>query len=536
MSAEILQLALQFGNGSRLEKKDQDGMGKFGMGLPSASISQARKVEIWSWQNGIDSAMSTYLDVSEIISGEMTVIPIPAKKLVPGEWKKIGGNFGKTGTLIVWTGLDRCIWKTGDAIINNSEFLIGRMYRKFLEKDKVKIRMAVFDGDSKARTNKNEKYAKPNDPLYLIEDSSTPSPFNNNAMFTQWPDSDNFEIPLDIKFHGQKHTVFIRMAMAKLESRSELNAGNQLHGQHAAKNIGLSVLRAGRELELDPSWANWGERRDRWWGIEVEFPPALDELFGVTNNKQFASHLSEMSKVDVEEIIKSRGKKTIHELKDDLEGDDDHTLQLLELTHTIRSNIALMQKIVYAQNKTQGRVRKVGDLGFAPEKEATDKTKERQLEGILGVSDEGEKKSVEERKEEIKKALEVSGLESGQAEIFAGQAIDNSLKYLFVDADIDTPAFFSVQPKGGTIVLTLNTNHPAYQRLVDVLEKDVSGINDVEILRDRLLNALDGLKLLLMAWARYEDEQVSPQSREKVKDSRQDWGRVAKRFMEKNED
>ena len=537
MAPDVLQLALQFGNGTRLEPNTQNGMGKFGMGLPSASISQAKKVEVWSWQKGISSAMYTYLDVSEIISGEMTEIPSPVNKKMPEEWIKVGVGFEKAGTLVVWTGLERCIWKTGDAIINNSEFLIGRMYRKFLQKDKVKIRMAIFDGDSIARTMKRERYAKPNDPLYLMEDSSTPSPFDLVPMFSPWPTLENSEIQVEIRFNGEKHIVFVRMSMAKLEARSDANAGNQPHGQHAAKNIGLSVLRAGRELELDPSWANWGDRRDRWWGIEVEFPPALDELFGVTNNKQFASHLAEMSKVDVEEIIKSRGKKTIHDLKDDLEGEEDHTLQLLELTHTIRSNISLMQKVVYAQNKTQGRVRRSGGVtGFGPEKEATGKTIERQKEGLKGASDEGEKKSVEERKEEIRITLVNSGLAPEQAENVAGQAIDNSLKYIFVDADIDSPAFFSVQPKGGAIVLTLNTNHPAYQRLVDVLEKEVSGINDVEILQDRLSNALDGLKLLLMAWARYEDEQPSSQARERVKDSRQDWGRVARRFMEKDEE
>src|SRR3954447_26160296 len=39
MDIETLQIALQFGNGSRLEEGKKKGMGRFGMGLPSASIS-----------------------------------------------------------------------------------------------------------------------------------------------------------------------------------------------------------------------------------------------------------------------------------------------------------------------------------------------------------------------------------------------------------------------------------------------------------------------------------------------------------------
>ena len=84
-------------------------------------------------------------------------------------------------------------------------------------------------------------------------------------------------------------------------------------------------------------------------------------------------------------------------------------------------------------------------------------------------------------------------------------------------------------------MLILNTKHAAYDRLVDVLEKESSANANEDTLQERLNNALDGLKLLLMAWARYEDEQVSPQARERAKDARQDWGRMAKRFLERDE-
>lgn len=538
MSIETLQLALQFGNGTRLDLDKHTGMGKFGMGLPSASISQARRVEVWSWQSDSQNAFYSYLDVDEIISGEMSEIPPPVKKAIPDEWIKTGQSFGKSGTLVVWTGLDRCIWKTGRAIIANSEFLIGRMYRKFLNKGQVKIRMATFDGDSKEKKLIEESFAKPNDPLYLMSGTSTPAPYDVEPMFDPWPSAENYEVEVPIKFHGKTHSVFVRMSMAKLSARSEEGggrAGNRLHGQHAAKNIGVSVLRAGRELELDPSWANWGERRERWWGLEVEFPPALDELFGVTNNKQYASHFAEMAKTDVEELIKSRGKRTIHDLKEEMAEDEDPSLQLLELTAVIRKNIADMQGIVHTQNRNDRSDKKRREFGFGAELEATEKTRIRQEEGYTGESDAGEQKPAEDRKAEIKSALEATGLAPKQAEDYAHNAIDKSLKYLFVEADIDSQAFFSVQPKGGAIMLTLNTKHAAYDRLVDVLEKDSPANSNQDTLQERLNNALDGLKLLLMAWARYEDEQVSPQARERAKDARQDWGRMAKRFLERDE-
>jgi hypothetical protein len=532
MSADTLRLALQFGNGTRLDEESQTGMGKFGMGLPSASISQARKVEVWSWQDGVQSSMYSYLDVDEIINGTMTGIPSPAAKKIPAEWIKVGKNFGNSGTLVVWTGLDRCIWKTGKAIIENSEFLIGRMYRKFLNGD-VQIRMATFDGNSKDYAQTSEKFAKPNDPLYLMSGTSTPAPYDEEPMFEPWPSPENNEIDIPIKFAGKIHHVKVRMSMAKLSARVDGTAGARTPGSHAAKNVGVSILRAGRELELDSSWASWGDARERWWGLEVEFPPSLDELFGVTNNKQYASHFAEMAKFDVQEYLREHG-KTIHQLKDEMDEDDDPKLPLIELTDAIRRNIKQMHDLVKAQLKNSRSDKKRRVFGSGPEREATIKTRERQADGHKGESDAGETKPEEERLKEIAKALQESGMAQSTAEEYAGSAINQSLKYLFVEAKLDTPAFFSVQPKGGAIVLTLNTGHAAYDRLVDVLEKESSGDSDDETLQERLNNALDGLKLLLMAWARYEDEQQSPQARERAQDARVDWGRMARRFLDRD--
>ena len=62
MNEEDLKTSLQFGNGTKFEKKD--GIGKFGIGLPNASVSQCKHVEVFTW---IDSkTLFTYLDIEEI--------------------------------------------------------------------------------------------------------------------------------------------------------------------------------------------------------------------------------------------------------------------------------------------------------------------------------------------------------------------------------------------------------------------------------------------------------------------------------------
>ena len=50
MEPETMQTALQFGGTKRFN--DRSGLGRFGMGLPNSSVSQCRRVELYSWQNG----------------------------------------------------------------------------------------------------------------------------------------------------------------------------------------------------------------------------------------------------------------------------------------------------------------------------------------------------------------------------------------------------------------------------------------------------------------------------------------------------
>ena len=48
---------------------------------------------------------------------------------------------------------------------------------------------------------------------------------------------------------------------------------------------------------------------------------------------------------------------------------------------------------------------------------------------------------------------------------------------------------------------------------------------------ERLKRASLGLKLLILSWARYEDEQID-KFRDRVKQVRREWGKVARDFLE----
>ena len=97
MDEPTLRMALQFGNGTRLN--DRSGIGRFGMGLPNASISQAKRVDVWSWRTGPDNAIKTFIDLDKIEDENMREIPAPKHDSVPEEWRVLSTDIGHRGTL-----------------------------------------------------------------------------------------------------------------------------------------------------------------------------------------------------------------------------------------------------------------------------------------------------------------------------------------------------------------------------------------------------------------------------------------------------
>ncbi len=526
MEATTLREALQFGNGQYLDYNKHTGIGRFGMGLPASSISQAQRVEVWTWRDGHNSAIYSCLDVDDIRQSLYSEVPEPIKKPIPDVWLKCGNGFGPSGTLVVWSRLERCMWKTARTIIENSELLIGRIYRKFIEEGDVTIRLAAFDINNPTPPS-IDKPALPNDPLYLIEKTSCPKPFNNKPMFEKWGDDRHFVV----KHRGKDHAVILRFAMAKKEARESEDArtdtGHASYGKHADRNVGVSIVRANRELDLDANWAIKYDTRERWWGAELDFPPALDDLFGVTNNKQSAHNFSELAKIDVEDLL-SKEKKTIHELVDEWSETDDPRGALLEIALAIQKNVRTMRSLIREQ-KRDSRKKKRHENTLV-EETATQATEERKKAGHAGSSDKQEELPDDQRISALAKDLTEDGKAPEDAKLEAAKIIGRGLKYEIVEADLETPAFFSVKQVAGVLKVTLNTSHPLYDKLVETLEKDVSAV-EAEDLRERLVNARDGLKLLLTAWARYEDEQPDGDRRYRVQEARTDWGRVARAFF-----
>jgi len=123
MATADLRRALQFGGSSRFGNRD--GLGRYGMGLPNASLSQCRRVEVLSWSSR-RNPLSCWIDVDEIISGHMTKLPRPERAAIPD---RCGSA---SGTVVSWTRCDRLDNARISTIERKVTAAVGRMFRHFI--------------------------------------------------------------------------------------------------------------------------------------------------------------------------------------------------------------------------------------------------------------------------------------------------------------------------------------------------------------------------------------------------------------------
>lgn len=510
MNAETLRKALQFGNGSHLAPATQKGIGKFGMGLPNSSISQCRRVDVWTWQGGV--VYHTYLALDAIENETMAEVPKPQPAVLPQEWISLfKGDVGESGTLVVWTELDRVTWKRSTALLRNAEFIIGRIYRYFINSDRARIRLACYEESGGRYTNTMDENVRPNDPLYLMTGTSSPSPFDQTPAFQEFGEPQEIEVG----YNGVPHLVKITASICKTETR--MGGGHASIGQDARKNVGVSVVRAGRELELNRSFENTYDPRERWWGIEVSFEPGLDPIFGVTNNKQTAT---EFKKIDLEEDAAAQ-EITVAEYKEILSQDNDPRQPMYEISNAINSLLSTM-RIQIARMREGARTDAAGaPAGPTAEVIATNALRRRQEKlGKTGTSDEAEAGSAADRADVLSGEIVQDGIGAERAKEIAVDYVNRKIKFLFRHADFPGFAVFDVTSKAGVIIITINTKHPAHEHLFELLRED----------SEPETPALQGLKLLLTAWARMEDE-ASPERKIEFEDTRGEWGKIARDFM-----
>ncbi len=463
MNIDILGSCLGIGASTRQLRR---GMGRFGVGLPQASLYACPSIEVYSWQGGIENAHKVYLDINKIKDGEQTEIEDPVQEAIPEPYVSYikyqtlseTYDFSQSGTLVIWKKCDRINPKTRGPLTERLEFSLGQKFRYFIHDGISKIKI-VCDENPDAAVD-----VAPNDPLFLMEDNcvlcdpaepklvfkpgqktAIEAPFE---LYTAKGTGEG-EVKVQIKYidrNGELTTrpVLIRFSIVKDKFYDETafpkgsNPGNYALGKYAAKMEGISVIRARREIDFRrfDFYNVVNEPQHRWWGCEIIFDPELDEVFGVANNKQYV----EVKKIDV----------------NDLDSDES---DVPPIWHQLSEVIVPTIKAMYDQNEETRHNTRTFDGNENPSTDIINT-----VENDPATTDledvEVEVPSDEEAAEIGKEELRGLGYENPTDE--QGIAfINNSVNFVYADKGERSPAF-DYKAVLKTTVITINTSHKFY--------------------------------------------------------------------------
>jgi hypothetical protein len=261
MDRSTLIQALRFGGSGRYN--DRIGLGRFGMGLPNASLGQARRLSVYTWQSAA-SVLTTYLDVDEIASGGVESVPEPVRHKVVNDIDRIDA---RNGTTIVWERCDRLDNRRPSTLARKLSTALGRTFRYFIVKG-VSIKV-------------NGNSVKPIDPLYLETAAihSGAKQFQSTWTCEVYANPEDENSPI-----GKVEVTFSELPVDAWHDLSN----EQKREIGIANGAGVSIVRSDREVDF--GWFFMGAKRrenyDDWWRCEVRFDPVLDDAFGITHTKQ----------------------------------------------------------------------------------------------------------------------------------------------------------------------------------------------------------------------------------------------------------
>lgn len=525
MSNEEIEGCLGIGYSTRTDRK---GMGRFGVGLPQASLYACPAVDVYSWQGGYDNCKKVFLDINKIKSEEQTEIEDPIFSEIPEKYKKYltykvisnegdkKYDFTQHGTFVIWKNCDRVIPKTVNFLFKKLDFALGQKFRYFISEGKSSIRLIHHE---------NQDYTHeimPNDPLMLMpnnyvlgnpENPGVISPRTNIdctvpvfEVYTssEYPDGiipypikyadpetgETKESQVEIKFSIVKNIFYDKTAISG-------NPGQTQLGKHVKELEGISIVRANREIDFGQFdfYENVNQPEHRWWGCEIRFNPELDEAFGVANNKQHV----ELRRVEQNDYIDEEVKPVWAQLYD-----------------IIHDTISAM----YAANKkTRENARTVKDI-TPPTTQIINSAEENQESTPGSATDEARENTPHEKLvEKTKEQLKEQGIENPTEED-VNSYMNNKVNVVHKNLG-KTAGLFDYSFELGSCLVTFNMDHIFYKTTLCEIFESIDTKTAFELFVASLVKAVDETKMsqeeqndnLIAIWneklRRYINEQQS---------------------------
>tara|TARA_Y100001958_G_scaffold149013_1_gene131272 strand:+ start:1069 stop:2859 length:1791 start_codon:yes stop_codon:yes gene_type:complete len=441
MIKEFLTYATKFG-GSSNQKGSRNTFGRFGFGLPSASINQGTAYTVISRTDEQKDFWSVTVDLDTLFGENNNVILPTSEQSDLPDWivdyiqgpksrkdPVFPGGVEAVRTIVIWKNLDKAMKTVGPSSKRYKEY-IGITYASWMQ-----IATFVVNGDK----------VEPIDPLF-----TTPGHLHyevDGQRVAQAQDSITFPVKDE---YGTPHDVVVRFSYfpMKIWNTKTPNTKGTVFPIRKNHN-GIFVTRNGRFIELvkwrEISWRN----NSRNVGVALDFPPALDEKFGVTPDKQSISFSESIS-----DLMKTAGVvRAVNSLISQRNVEADK----------IKSNKVLVPN----QN---------GDL-VRPSELTIEKAMKELLQTGQKTSAEKSKEADENLQKEIDAALaSTPGLSEEQVqEAIEKVAISRPYKVVTFDGTSDDP-FYRPRMIGVQAVLELNTGHPFYTDLYGQLAAEQSQV------------------------------------------------------------
>lgn len=433
MEPGMIRLAVMWGGTHR--EGNRDGMGRYGYGLPSSSVSIGKRFTVYSKvTNG--EVHSVTIDLEAISSGAYNdatgeiVVPVPKAGKLP---KFVTEQIAQThegdwhGTVVVIDKLDRIEWTTANGLRENLLRNFGVTYQKLRSQVSIYV---------------DNVYVEPIDPLFL-----TPG-----FRFYELDGDNDRAVALDPIMIGIKDQrsreevgqIAVRLAyfpptFGSIDKRRETGATSKNANPRFAvmKDYhGVLFSRMGRLIDVESRtpWFTF-QNNDRYVKVEVEFPAALDELFGITTAKQQVT-ISER----IWDILKQHGvPKAIEQMRK----------RVAELKQ---------QRKEEAENPPPGEER--------PSEEAMADAKEL----MRGASAETQAKQETEGAARLKQNAEARSQKSGRSAAEEEEQLLLELggrKFKIELENLPGGQFMRCEMLSATKVLYINRNHRFYQDIYD---------------------------------------------------------------------
>lgn len=288
MPKGMLRPAAAWGGTHRHNEDTRTGFGRFGFGLPSASVNQARRFSIYSLTEG-DIWRSVTVDLDEIAEGKYTDktgkvhVPPELEGTEPPKWvmdhvaEHMPGGKLSHGTVVIWEKMDRVKWSTTKGMRDNLLQHFGVMFRNYLHQTGIK-----FDGT----------VIEPLDPLFITpgfryfdEDEDRAKALEPAEIEVKSKRNPDKKVKINIRY-----ALFPPGFFSKDKDKRASGPNANHRSKVATDHRGIIVCRMGRQIDVVER-TNWKglekfSNNDDYWALEIDFPADLDEEFTIANSKQ----------------------------------------------------------------------------------------------------------------------------------------------------------------------------------------------------------------------------------------------------------